>query len=128
MPEMPSYREVVWNFHDWLDRMQQGAADELGVDRKEVYQKEFLSPRHILDALGGFIMDLTLDKPRSFVVTSDTDPSKAYDMNVYPKIGITCSCPGFIYRNKCKHQERVRQFIDGAISAEQAGIASVKES
>lgn len=46
-------------------------------------------------------------KPGDFTfVASDTNPNKLYRVYVDESGGLRCSCPGYVFRNDCKHLKK----------------------
>ena len=45
---------------------------------------------------------------KEYEVQSNSDPSKKYTVTKYPDGNFSCNCPGFKYRNTCKHIETIK--------------------
>lgn len=53
-------------------------------------------------------------QPMHFKIPSHSDPTKDYDVTVYPDGYMTCECDGFGWRRNCSHCDDVREAIEMA--------------
>lgn len=62
--------------------------------------------------------EIKLKEPGVFTVTSESDPSKTYEVNIVEE---TCTCPSHVHRGgACKHIKAVRAFVrEGAKQAKE---------
>lgn len=47
-------------------------------------------------------------EPEEFKVKSNSDPNKSYIVKKHPDGSWTCDCPGYGYRRKCSHIEKMK--------------------
>jgi hypothetical protein len=47
--------------------------------------------------------------PKEFIVKSNSDPDKTYIVKQLADGSMTCDCPGFGFRRKCKHIESIKE-------------------
>jgi hypothetical protein len=53
-----------------------------------------------------------MKKARIIKVESNTTPGKFYTVRIMPDLTVRCSCPAFVFKNKCSHSDKVIERIE----------------
>ncbi len=78
-------------------------------------------------AQGVRIWRLEGSEPQMWAVPSTSNDGTAYLLEVHPQGDITCTCPGNVYRNSCKHQGALMLALDAAAQLELATAAAQQD-
>jgi len=52
---------------------------------------------------------IDLKKLKTYEIPSSTDKNKTYIVREMAEGGLRCTCPGFVYREDCKHVKKVQR-------------------